>query len=77
MNQFEDIIPISLFKKDTKEYLSKAEITGAPILLTLHGRGAFVLLHINSFMRNNELAEMGRHSLGLNGMLERMQREPS
>jgi prevent-host-death family protein len=77
MNQFADIIPISLFKKDTSEYLSKVELTDSPILITLHGRGAFVLQHVNSFMRSNELAEMGRHSLALNGMLDRMQAEQS
>lgn len=77
MNHFTDIIPISLFKKDTAEYLSKAELTDAPILITRHGRGAFVLQHVNSFMRTNELAEMGRHSVALNGMLDRMQTEHS
>lgn len=76
MNHFEDIIPISLFKKETKEYLLKIELSGAPLLLTLHGRGAFVLQHVNAFMHTNELAETGRHSLALNGMLDRMEREP-
>jgi hypothetical protein len=43
MNHFADIIPLSLFKKDTAEYPSKVALTDAPLLRTLHGRGAFVL----------------------------------
>ena len=65
MNQFEDIIPISLFKQNTKEYLSRVELKGAPLLLTLHGRGAFVLMPVNSFMHINELADAGRHGLAV------------
>ena len=60
MSQFSDIIPISLFKRDTKEYLSKVALTGASILLTLHLRGAIVLQPINSFMQTSELAGIGR-----------------
>ena len=75
MNHFRDIIPVSLFKKDTKEYLTKVEVMGGSILLTLHGRGAFVLQHVNTFMQTSELAEMGRHSLAVNGMLDRIHGE--
>ena len=73
MNHFSAIVAVSAFKKSTREYLSKIEFSGAPLLLTLNGGGAFVLQDMNSFMRSNELAEMGRHSLAMNGMLDRLQ----
>ncbi len=57
MKQIKTIIPLSLFKKNAKEYLLQAESGLEPIMLTLHGRGAFVIQTVDSFNNMNELAE--------------------
>jgi len=72
MTKFKSIIPISLFKRDTKEYLFSLETSGGPILLTVHGRGAFVVEHLNSYMRIAELAEIAMHEGAINGMFNTM-----
>ena len=76
MVQFEAIIPVSLFKRDTKEYLIKLEMQRNPILLTVHGRGAFVLEHVNSYMRIAELAEAGAHERAVAAMLQERDYRP-
>ena len=77
MIQFDEIIPVSLFKKNTKEYLSRIEFKSAPLLLTLHGRGAFVLTTVNSYMQMSELAYAGRHGLAASRMLEGLEGDKS
>ena len=65
MIQIQTIIPVSLFKKDTKEYLTRLQTVDQAIMLTIHGRGAFVIQDVNSFMRLAELAELARFDLAI------------
>lgn len=73
MTQLKTIIPLSLFKKNTNEYLSLLELGEEALMLTIHGRGAFVVQGINSFMHLKELADLARHQSAMNEMFERMQ----
>ena len=72
MIHFQSVIPVSLFKKDTKEYLIRLEATSGPIMLTVHGRGVFVLEHLNSYMRLAELADLAIHQRALDSVLDRV-----
>lgn len=76
MTPFQCIIPISLFKRDTQEYLTRLETLPGPILLTIHGRGALVVDNLNSYLRNAELAEFARQDKALSAVLSRMQEPP-
>ena len=69
MVQFCRIIPVSLFKKETKVHLSILEEANNPLLLTLHGHGAFVVQHLNSYMHIAELADMACHQAALDSAL--------
>lgn len=71
MIRFQTIIPVSLFKKNSKEYLSRLEHDFGPLLLTVHGRGAFVIEHINAYMRISELADEAAHHAAFSEMLRR------
>ena len=72
MIHFQSVIPVSLFKKDSKEYLTRLEVMSGPIMLTVHGRGVFVLEHLNSYMRLAELADVAIHQRTLDSVLDRM-----
>lgn len=74
MIKFREIIPISLFKKNTAEYLSKLELLEGPILLTVHGRGAIVMHEINSYMNIAELADMACHKQSVEAMIDKLER---
>ena len=63
MIQIQTIIPVSLFKKNTKEYLTRLKAVDQEIMLTIHGRGAIGIQDINSFMK---LAELARFDLAIN-----------
>lgn len=76
MIQFQTIIPVSLFKKDTKEYLTRLEVMNGPILLTIHGRGAFVMEHINSYMHLAQLAEIAQHQRAVDDVIMKMRDGP-
>ena len=67
---FKTIIPVSAFKKDTQQYLSLLQMAEEALMLTLHGRGAFVVMHVNSYMQFRELAQMGQHQGALDQALD-------
>jgi prevent-host-death family protein len=50
----QDLVPLSEFRANITELLKQAQITGRPIIITQHGRGAGVLL---SAMEYEKVAE--------------------
>jgi len=53
----EDIVPLSEFKAHASEWLKRIAQTGAPIVITLNGRAAAVLVSPGEF---DALTERGR-----------------
>ena len=72
MNQIRTIIPVSVFKKSTQEFLSRIELMNEPLMLTLYGRGAFVVQHINSYINLTELASLALHQRAVEGALDQL-----
>ena len=51
------IIPLSLFKKSTEKYLDELKNSAGPLVVTLHGRGAFVVQTIEVYSLIEQWAE--------------------
>jgi antitoxin YefM len=54
----QDIQPLSEFRANTAAFLKQVRETGRPLILTLHGRGAAVLLGIQEYERLLERSEL-------------------
>ena len=71
--RFKNIVPLSEFKKRSNPHLVDLEYGEEPLLITLHGKGAFVAQNIDAYLRLDELAEMARHHQALDETIRHME----
>lgn len=68
----QDVRPLSLFRARVAEFINEVRLTGRPLLVTQHGRGAVVIIDVREFeaMRHRleqlerEAASPGRQAHG-------------
>jgi prevent-host-death family protein len=57
-NVAEDILPLTDFKKKTKEVLGHIEDTGRPVVLTINGKPEYALVEIGQYARERQDYEL-------------------
>lgn len=70
-----NLIPLSVFKKRTMECLVDIDRTNEPLVITLHGRGAFIVHRIDSYLRIEELADQAQQQFALDSVFQRVEEE--
>jgi len=68
--KFSRIMPLSEFKKSTNTCIADIKRFDQPVLITQHGRGAFVVHDIESYKRLEELAEIACQNQAIHSALE-------
>ena len=58
MFQIRTILPLSSLKKRTDEFISLLQTTEQALLLTKHGRGAFVVMNIEYYTNLAGMAQL-------------------
>lgn len=57
-NVAEDILPLTDFKKKTKEVLGHMDDTGRPVVLTINGKPEYALVDIGQYAREMQDYEL-------------------
>ena len=57
-NVAEDIIPLTDFKKQTREVLGHMEDTGRPVVLTINGKPEYALVEIGQYAHEKQDYEL-------------------
>lgn len=63
-NVAEDILPLTDFKKKTRQVLGHIEDTGRPMVLTINGKPEYALVEIGQFAREMQDYELLKQLVG-------------
>lgn len=76
MGNVRTIIPLAEFKSNIKHWLDYIGQSHDPLVVTRHGRGAFVVQRVDSYAGMAEMATEARHQLALQDALRDLDEEP-